>query len=230
MRSPPRASAPLKARYVIPIRRHLHDDGGRGDPLHPDSSEPTATSGTVYSAPIAVSATTTVRAIAFKKGMNDSSVASATFTIAAAPDTKEPSASNRSPMTRWPRLRTPSSAPRKSMPTITTRRTSIRPAACWIPRLRREPATRPLPGPAQRIQGQSGPLVRQFSARWRPRTSPPAWTLCGRSSSISRLTNSWPMISRRPPRVSMRQKASTTGKTTRARGPRPGRRCERWPT
>ncbi|HVO37411.1 MAG TPA: chitobiase/beta-hexosaminidase C-terminal domain-containing protein, partial [Spirochaetia bacterium] len=49
-----------------------------------DSSEPTATSGTEYSGPVTVSATTTIRAIAIKKGMKDSPVASATFTISAA--------------------------------------------------------------------------------------------------------------------------------------------------
>ena len=46
-----------------------------------DGSEPTATSGSVYSGPIEVSATATVRAIASKTGWTDSPVASATFTI-----------------------------------------------------------------------------------------------------------------------------------------------------
>jgi len=46
-----------------------------------DSSVPTPTSGTVYANPVAVSATTTIRAIAYKNGMNDSPVSSATFTI-----------------------------------------------------------------------------------------------------------------------------------------------------
>jgi nucleoid-associated protein YgaU len=46
-----------------------------------DGSAPTATTGSVYSAPIQVSATTTIRAIATKKGMSDSPVVSATFTI-----------------------------------------------------------------------------------------------------------------------------------------------------
>jgi nucleoid-associated protein YgaU len=48
-----------------------------------DSSEPTATTGTEYTGPVPVSATTTIRAIAVKKGMTDSPVASATFTISA---------------------------------------------------------------------------------------------------------------------------------------------------
>jgi len=46
-----------------------------------DGSTPSATSGTVYSSPVTVSATTTIHAIATKKGMSDSPVASATFTI-----------------------------------------------------------------------------------------------------------------------------------------------------
>jgi nucleoid-associated protein YgaU len=48
-----------------------------------DGSAPTAATGTVYSAPVAVSATTTIRAIATRKGWTDSPVASATFTIQA---------------------------------------------------------------------------------------------------------------------------------------------------
>ena len=57
-----------------------------------DSAEPTAYSGTVYTGPVTVSATTTINAIAYKSGMTDSPVVSATFTIAAAqaPVTKEP--------------------------------------------------------------------------------------------------------------------------------------------
>jgi nucleoid-associated protein YgaU len=46
-----------------------------------DGSAPTATSGTVYSAPLPVSSTTTIRAMAAKTGMGDSPVVSATFTI-----------------------------------------------------------------------------------------------------------------------------------------------------
>ena len=48
-----------------------------------DGSVPTATTGTVYSGPIAVAATTTIRAMAAKTGMGDSPVVSATFTIKA---------------------------------------------------------------------------------------------------------------------------------------------------
>jgi hypothetical protein len=46
-----------------------------------DGSAPTSTSGTVYSGPIQVSATTTIAAIAYKTGWTDSPVAHATFTI-----------------------------------------------------------------------------------------------------------------------------------------------------
>ena len=46
-----------------------------------DGSAPSATSGTLYTAAFPVSATTTVRAIAYKNGWEDSPVASATFTI-----------------------------------------------------------------------------------------------------------------------------------------------------
>jgi nucleoid-associated protein YgaU len=52
-----------------------------------DSSMPSSTTGTVYTEPVQVSATTTLRAIAYKTGWNDSPVASATFTIGAAQTT-----------------------------------------------------------------------------------------------------------------------------------------------
>jgi nucleoid-associated protein YgaU len=61
-----------------------------------DGSEPTAASGSVYSGPLQVPATTTIRAVASKTGWTDSPVASATFTIKTAavianpPATKEP--------------------------------------------------------------------------------------------------------------------------------------------
>jgi nucleoid-associated protein YgaU len=48
-----------------------------------DGSSPSAASGTVYSGPIKVSSTTTIRAIATKTGLQDSPVVSATFTIKA---------------------------------------------------------------------------------------------------------------------------------------------------
>ena len=57
-----------------------------------DSSEPTASTGAPYSGPVAVSSTTTIKAIAFKKGFKDSEVASATFTISAS-QTKPPEVS-----------------------------------------------------------------------------------------------------------------------------------------
>ena len=46
-----------------------------------DGSTPSETAGTVYSGAITVSATTTLKAIAYESGYNDSSVASGTFTI-----------------------------------------------------------------------------------------------------------------------------------------------------
>jgi nucleoid-associated protein YgaU len=49
-----------------------------------DSSVPTPTSGNVYSGPIQVASTTTIRAIAYKNGWSDSPVVSAIFTISGA--------------------------------------------------------------------------------------------------------------------------------------------------
>jgi nucleoid-associated protein YgaU len=49
-----------------------------------DATAPTPTTGTLYTAPIAVSATTTLMAIAYKTGLEDSPVVSATFTITGA--------------------------------------------------------------------------------------------------------------------------------------------------
>lgn len=46
-----------------------------------DGSTPTSTTGTVYSSPIAVNATSTLRAIALKSGWTDSPVTTGTFTI-----------------------------------------------------------------------------------------------------------------------------------------------------
>jgi hypothetical protein len=46
-----------------------------------DGSTPTSTTGTVYSAPVSIGATTTLKAIAYKSGMTDSSVTSGTYTI-----------------------------------------------------------------------------------------------------------------------------------------------------
>lgn len=48
-----------------------------------DGSAPTSTSGTVYTGPVSVSATTTLKAIAYQSGWDDSAVNSALFTIAA---------------------------------------------------------------------------------------------------------------------------------------------------
>jgi len=46
-----------------------------------DGSTPTATVGAVYSTPVSISSTTTLKAIAYKSGMSNSAVASATYTI-----------------------------------------------------------------------------------------------------------------------------------------------------
>ena len=46
-----------------------------------DGSTPTSTVGTLYSTPVSVSSSATIKAIAYKAGMSDSAVASATYTI-----------------------------------------------------------------------------------------------------------------------------------------------------
>jgi hypothetical protein len=46
-----------------------------------DGSTPTETAGTLYNAPVTVSASTTIKAIAYTAGMTDSSIATATYTI-----------------------------------------------------------------------------------------------------------------------------------------------------
>src|ERR1041384_7556659 len=46
-----------------------------------DGSTPTSTSGTVYSGAVTIGSTATLKAIAYKSGMSDSSVTSATYTI-----------------------------------------------------------------------------------------------------------------------------------------------------
>ena len=46
-----------------------------------NGTTPTSTVGTVYSAPVAISATSTLQAIAYKSGMTDSTITSATYTI-----------------------------------------------------------------------------------------------------------------------------------------------------
>ncbi len=50
-----------------------------------DGSTPSDTAGTVYTGPVAVSTTTTIRAIAYKSGSPSSSVVSATYTITSVP-------------------------------------------------------------------------------------------------------------------------------------------------
>jgi chitinase len=46
-----------------------------------DGSTPTSTTGTLYSGPVNISSTATLKAVAFESGMNTSAVASATYTI-----------------------------------------------------------------------------------------------------------------------------------------------------
>src|SRR5208283_489983 len=48
-----------------------------------DGTKPSETAGTLYTAPIAISGTTTVKAIAYATGLTDSTVATATYTIKA---------------------------------------------------------------------------------------------------------------------------------------------------
>ena len=52
-----------------------------------DGSTPSSTIGTLYAGPIAVSATTTIKAIAYKNGMADSMLANATYTFPFRPRT-----------------------------------------------------------------------------------------------------------------------------------------------
>jgi hypothetical protein len=63
-----------------------------------DGTTPTSTSGTIYVSPIAVTATTTIKAIAYAAGLTDSSVSTATYTISATP----PVISGLSPIWGWP--------------------------------------------------------------------------------------------------------------------------------
>jgi kynurenine formamidase len=48
-----------------------------------DGSTPSSTVGTVYSAPVSIAATATLKAIAYKTGLNNSTVTSGTYTIVA---------------------------------------------------------------------------------------------------------------------------------------------------
>ena len=48
-----------------------------------NGTDPTSTTGTVYSSPVAISATTTLKAIAYQSGSSDSSIATAAYTISA---------------------------------------------------------------------------------------------------------------------------------------------------
>jgi hypothetical protein len=55
--------------------------GGASIRYTTDGSNPTSSSGTLYTGPIPIAQTTTVKAIAYASGSTDSSVASATYTI-----------------------------------------------------------------------------------------------------------------------------------------------------
>jgi hypothetical protein len=50
-----------------------------------NGTTPTATTGTVYSGPVSIAASSTLKAIAYKSGMTDSAVSSATYTITTSP-------------------------------------------------------------------------------------------------------------------------------------------------
>jgi len=50
-----------------------------------DGSTPTPTTGTLYTTPVQITSTTTLKAIAYKSGLKDSTVTSAVFTISAGP-------------------------------------------------------------------------------------------------------------------------------------------------
>ena len=55
--------------------------GGASIRYTTDGTTPTSTTGTLYSGPVSVPATTTIKAIAYKAGMSDSAVTSSTYTI-----------------------------------------------------------------------------------------------------------------------------------------------------
>ncbi len=57
-----------------------------------DGSAPSPTSGTLYSSPIPVSVTTTIKAIAYLSGWSDSAVVSGTYTLTAGPPAFSPAA------------------------------------------------------------------------------------------------------------------------------------------
>ena len=59
-----------------------------------DGSTPTSSTGTVYSSAISVSSTTTLKAIAYKSGMTDSSVSTAVYTISGGGGPAKPSTAN----------------------------------------------------------------------------------------------------------------------------------------
>ena len=67
-----------------------------------DGSTPTATTGTLYSGPVTISATTTLRAIAYQSGLTNSPVTSGTYTIGSVTDL-DPSAppSSNFDLTHW---------------------------------------------------------------------------------------------------------------------------------
>ncbi|HEX8705414.1 MAG TPA: polysaccharide lyase family 7 protein [Myxococcaceae bacterium] len=68
-----------------------------------DGSTPTSTSGTLYSGPLTISATTTVRAIAYQSGLANSPVTSGTYTIGSSGGGLDPSAppSDNFDLTHW---------------------------------------------------------------------------------------------------------------------------------
>ncbi|HTQ30491.1 MAG TPA: chitobiase/beta-hexosaminidase C-terminal domain-containing protein, partial [Opitutaceae bacterium] len=61
--------------------------GGASIRYTTDGSTPSETNGTIYSSPVSISATTTLKAIAYESGYTDSSVTSATYTISSGAQT-----------------------------------------------------------------------------------------------------------------------------------------------
>ena len=88
--APPQAAAPT---FSPPAGTYANTQmvaistttGGASIRYTVDGSTPTETHGTVYSSPVSISATATLKALAYKTGYTDSAVTSATYTISVTP-------------------------------------------------------------------------------------------------------------------------------------------------